>query len=57
VLWEIPSHLGFWDSPGDFNERRTEFLSSGHRPGESEARRHRHPAREATSGVPSPARA
>ena len=26
VLWAIPSHLGFWDSPGDFNERLTKFL-------------------------------
>jgi pimeloyl-ACP methyl ester carboxylesterase len=29
VLWEIPSHAGFWDSPLDFNERLTKFLSSG----------------------------
>ena len=29
VLWEIPSHVGFWDSPLDFNERLTKFLSSG----------------------------
>jgi non-heme chloroperoxidase len=30
VLWTIPSHLGFWDRPGDFNERLRKFLSSSH---------------------------
>ena len=30
VVWAIPSHLGFWDRPGDFNERLTVFLASGH---------------------------
>ena len=29
VLWTMPSHLGFWDSPAEFNERLMTFLLSG----------------------------
>ena len=30
VLWAMPSHLGFWDRPEDFNDRLTKFLTCGH---------------------------
>ncbi len=26
AVWEMPSHLGFWDSPSEFNKRLTAFL-------------------------------
>ncbi len=29
VIWEIPSHLGFWQRPEDFNERLITFLETG----------------------------
>jgi pimeloyl-ACP methyl ester carboxylesterase len=29
ALWAMPSHLGFWDSPADFNERLAAFLAGG----------------------------
>lgn len=29
ALWAMPSHLGFWDSPAEFNERLTTFLTTG----------------------------
>jgi non-heme chloroperoxidase len=29
VLWPIPSHLAFWDTPGDFNHRLAQFLQTG----------------------------
>ena len=29
TLWTMPSHLGFWDSPAEFNERLVTFLETG----------------------------
>ena len=29
ALWAMPSHLGFWESPADFNRRLLRFLSTG----------------------------
>jgi non-heme chloroperoxidase len=29
ALWAMPSHLGFWDSPAEFNARLTTFLRTG----------------------------
>ncbi len=29
VLWEMPSHFGFWESPAAFNERLVTFLATG----------------------------
>jgi hypothetical protein len=29
VRWTMPSHLGFWDRPTEFNERLMTFLSTG----------------------------
>jgi pimeloyl-ACP methyl ester carboxylesterase len=29
VAWDIPSHLGFWERPRDFNARLTRFLREG----------------------------
>ena len=31
ALWTMPSHLGFWDSPADFNRRLTSFLAEPRR--------------------------
>jgi non-heme chloroperoxidase len=28
ALWEMPPHLGFWESPDDFNERLIAFLET-----------------------------
>ena len=29
-VWDMPSHLGFWEKPTEFNARLTEFLRTGH---------------------------
>jgi non-heme chloroperoxidase len=29
ALWTMPSHLGFWDSPAEFNDRLVTFLETG----------------------------
>ena len=29
ALWAMPSHLGFWDSPVEFNDRLVTFLETG----------------------------
>ena len=29
ALWELPSHLGFWDEPAAFNVRLSTFLATG----------------------------
>ena len=29
VLWTMPSHLGFWDSPAEFTQRLGKFLDTG----------------------------